>query len=415
LSADEGRCFTTSGRLGEGSRGCLPYRDAVTDPTSAARPPDIREARRLFPATERLTYLNTAATGLASRQLADTYRELVGQWEASGFDFVRGEQAANEVRAAVARIMGARADDLALIPSVSSAAGLVAAQFGAAQRGQNVVIGQREYSSNHFPWRQLARKGYDVRQVPFRGGGLEPEDVAEHIDGGTQLVAFSAVQTATGHRSDVPAISALARAVGAVAFLDASQLVGALPCSDVLEHADLLVAPDHKFLLNAGRGMGYCHLSAEAQRRFTPVGAGWRAADSPLDSFFGPEMVLSATASRFDSSISWLAAIGELAALTVFEEFGPDAVYARNRELTSLLRQALAEMGWHPVELPEQNRSTIVSVPLGSRDPQALLGSLRDKGVICSARDGNLRLTVHFYNHEDDIDRLTGALGRESR
>ena len=80
---------------------------------------------------------------------------------------------------AVARLIGADAADIALIPSVSSAAGLVAAQFGPAEPGQNVVIGEREYSSNHFPWRQLAHKGYDVRQVPFRNGGLEPDDVAE--------------------------------------------------------------------------------------------------------------------------------------------------------------------------------------------------------------------------------------------
>ena len=71
------------------------------------------------------------------------------------------------------------------------------------------------------------RKGYDVRQVPFRNGGLEPDDIAPRVDGGTVLVAFSAVQTATGHRSDMPALSAIARAVGAIVFVDGAQLVGA--------------------------------------------------------------------------------------------------------------------------------------------------------------------------------------------
>ena len=145
------------------------------------------------------------------------------------------------------------------------------------------------------------------------------------MDAGTQLVAFSGVQASTGHRTDIAAISGLARAVGAIVFVDGSQLVGALPVAHDLPHLDVLTAPDHKFLLNAGRGMGYCYLSPAAQARFTPINAGWRAARIPFDSFFGPRMDLSPTASRFDSSISWLAAIGHQAALTIFDDFGPDA------------------------------------------------------------------------------------------
>jgi cysteine desulfurase/selenocysteine lyase len=156
--------------------------------------------------------------------------------------------------------------------------------------------------------------------------------------------------------------------------------------------------------------MGYCYLSSEAQRRFTPINAGWRAGRLPMESFFGPAMDLSPTASRFDSSIGWLAAIGNEAALAVFDDFGPEAIYARNLELSRLLRSTLVEIGWEPVDVPEQNRSTIVSIPLGDRDPDALLEGLSEKGIVCSARDGNLRVSIHFYNHEDDIDRLAAAL-----
>ena len=69
--------------------------------------------------------------------------------------------------------------------------GLVAAQLNAAAPGENVVVGEREYSSNYFPWRQLEGKGYEVRLVPFRGGGLEPGDVGQRVDGGTRVVAFA--------------------------------------------------------------------------------------------------------------------------------------------------------------------------------------------------------------------------------
>jgi len=372
--------------------------------------PDIAEARRLFPATVGRAYFNTAAVGLASRRLAETYHHVVDEWAAHGFDWTRGEQAANEARSAAARLIGADPADLALIPSVSSAAGLVAAQLDMAGNGENVVIGEREYSSNHFPWRQLAHKGYDVRQVPFRQGGLDPDHVGRRIDGGTRLVAFSGVQSATGHRSDIATLSALAHDVGAIVFVDASQMAGALPVAPELHHADVLVTADHKFLLNAGRGMGYCYLSRPMQERFIPVNAGWRAGEDPFTSFYGPHMELSPTASRFDSSISWLAAIGNTVALEVFEHFGPDVVHARNRELESRLRAALARVGWDPLDLPEENRSTIVSIPLGDLEPARLVRALADDGVVCSARDGALRLSVHLYNHEDDIERLVTVL-----
>ena len=378
--------------------------------TEPGRAVDIRDARVLFPATTSLAYFNTAAVGLASQSLTAAFRGYVDDWSTSGLDYVRGEAAAETARTSVAALMGADRSDVALIASVSAAAGLVAAQFGPARSGHNVVIGEREYSSNHFPWRLLADKGYEVRQVPFRNGGLEPTDIARHVDRRTQLVAFSGVQTASGHRSDIPAISELARAVGAIVFVDGSQMIGALPVAADLEYVDVLATSDHKFLMNAGRGIGYCYLSAGVQDRFSPVTAGWKAGSVPFDSFFGPTMDLSSTASRFDNSISWLAAIGDEAALSVFDTFGADAIFERNGELAGLLRSALADAGRTPINLPVGNHSTIVSVPLGDVEPAELLGKLKQRGIICSARDGNLRLAIHFYNHEDDIEQIASAL-----
>lgn len=156
-----------------------------------------RRPRTLFPATATSADFDTAAVGLASRELTSTYHEHVDEWSESGLDYLRGEAAAETARGAVAASKGADRSDIALIASVSAAAGLVAAQFGPAGGVRNVVIGEREYSSNHFPWRLLADEGYEVRQVPFRNGGLEVDDIAPHVDRGTQLVAFSGVHTAS--------------------------------------------------------------------------------------------------------------------------------------------------------------------------------------------------------------------------
>lgn len=193
-------------------------------------------------------------------------------------------------------------------------------------------------------------------------------------------------------------------------FVDGAQMVGALSVAEDLGHVDVLATSDHKFLMNAGRGIGYCYLSPEVQDRFTPVNAGWKAGAVPFESFFGPTMDLSATASRFDNSISWLAAIGDETALSIFDTFGADVIFDRNRELANLLRTSLAEIGRKTVDLPVSNRSTIVSMPLDGADPAELLGQLKQRGIVCSARDGNLRLAIHFYNHEDDVEQLTSAL-----
>jgi selenocysteine lyase/cysteine desulfurase len=368
------------------------------------------EARRLFPATEKVAYFNSAATSLGSTVLRDAYTDYIVDWTENGLDTTRGEQAGENARGSFARIIGARPEDVALIPSVSGVAGLIASQFGPADRGENVVIGEREYSSNHFPWRLLERKGYEVRQSPFRDGGLEPDDISERSDGGTRLIAFSAVQTASGHRSDIAGIAEIARRTGAMTFVDGSQMAGALSVAPYLDDIDIFATANHKFLLNAGRGVGYCYIRRDVQDRIVPTGAGWKAGAVPFESFFGPNMRLSATASRFDNSLGWLSAVGDEAALSLFDRFGADAIFIRNMELAGILRDRLAEAGRKPLALPPANQSTIVAVPFGDADPALLISRLKAERVVCASRDGNLRLAVHFYNNSDDIERLVGTL-----
>src|ERR1700712_371160 len=211
---------------------------------------DFATARDLFPVTRRIAYLNTAAVGLASSRLTEAYARVLANWTANGFDYVRGEAAARAARNSVAQLIGASAADVALVPSVSAAAGLVAAQFLPAARGENLVVGEQEYSSNQFPWRQLVHRGYGIRLAAFRDGGIVPEEIARHVDGGTRLIAVSAVQSATGHRTDLAALFRIAREHGALLFVDASQAVGALDVTGDTPLADFMAFSDHKFLLN---------------------------------------------------------------------------------------------------------------------------------------------------------------------
>lgn len=367
-------------------------------------------ARQEFPFLEDRVYLNTAAVALGSRRLASAYKSFINEWTSDGLDYVAAERAADASRAAVARIIGASPDDVALIPSVSAAAGLVAAQFTGAAPGENLVIGAQEYSSNHFPWRQLAARSYDIRLAAFRDGGVLPDEVARHADGGTRLIAVSAVQSATGHRTDLAAMSRIAHEHGALLFVDGSQSVGALDVAEDTSLADFMAFSDHKFLLNAGRGMGYLYIRRQRQPHLVPFGAGWRAGDDPFASFFGPRMVLSTTASRFDSSISWLAAIGDEVCLNLINEIGPAEIYTRNRELADRLRFRLAERGLTPHDPGPGGRSHIVAVPLPPERLDDAATRLQTHGVAAALRGGFVRFAVDFYNDEEDIERAVRAL-----
>jgi cysteine desulfurase / selenocysteine lyase len=174
--------------------------------------------------------------------------------------------------------------------------------------------------------------------------------------------------------------------------------------------ADFMAFSDHKFLLNAGRGMGYLYIRRNRQAQLVPFGAGWRAGAEPFSSFFGPGMALSDTASWFDASISWLAAIGNKACLQLINEVGPERIYARNLELSDYLRSQLTARGLSPLDLGAGQRSHIIALPLTQTRPEDVLARLKARGVAASARGGYLRLAINFYNDEADVDRAVEAI-----
>ena len=129
---------------------------------------------------------------------------------------------------------------------------------------------------------------------------------------------------------------------------------------------------------------------------------GWRAGDKPLESFYGPEMKLSSTASKLDASLAWFAALAERAAQTVINRFGMDAILARNAELSRHLHRALAPLRSGLPDIPESGRSTILSAPV--KDVERTVARLRGEGIVAASRAGRVRLSVHFYNVEEEID-----------
>ena len=142
------------------------------------------------------------------------------------------------------------------------------------------------------------------------------------------------------------------------------------PCANTSSHVDVMAAVDHKYLLDAGRGLGGCHLSPRVRDDFIPINAGWKAAATPTRELLRPEdgLVFDCVAVRqFDQLAGRGRERGGALGVRGFSARTPSTT--RNAELSTLFSLSPADALWPPVDLPPANQSSIVSVPLGDRDP----------------------------------------------
>lgn len=368
------------------------------------------DVRQLFPGLQNTIYLNTATMNVGCAPARAAYELAVERWSAGRFDWIEAERAGEDARAMFAEIIGATAGEIAIVPAVSTAAGIVAANLPAAKLGENIIVAENEFTSNYYPWLLLRERGYDVRTVAPAGDGVSAEDFRQAADGRTRLIAVSAVHAASGYRADLAALGRVATGSGAWFFVDACQAAGAVPLDVVRDGVDFLAAASHKFLLGS-RGMGYLYVRRELLGRIHPVGPGWKAAQNPRESFFGPAMALSPTASKLDTSLAWFPAMADQAALGIFRRFGTTALLERNARLTVRLQDALTAQGLTFSPLSGEDSSTIVSV--SASDSDAVMARFRQANVVASVRAGKIRLAVHFYNLEEELDRVAELIGQQ--
>ncbi len=363
------------------------------------------DAARCFPNLGGTIYMNTASVAPGCQPAVDALKAAADQWAQGRFDWPDAERAGEEVRAAFGGLVNAAPGTVALVPAASAVAGLVAEHL--ARRfpaGGNIVVGEAEFSSNLYPWRGLAARGFEVRLLPHPGGALPEVDVAAAVDGETRLVAVSAVQSATGYRADLAHLREAAGA--ALLYVDAAQAAGAVPIDMQALGIDALASPSHKFLIGT-RGMGYAAFAPALRDAIDPLWPGWKAAAEPAASFYGPEMILSSTASRLDMSLAWINALAERQSMGVLRDLGFERVHAHDQALAQLLRAALRDGGVPFLDYGEAHGSTIVACM--PRDERAG-DRLAEAGVVVAARAGRIRLSVHLHNTARQVEAVVALL-----
>ncbi|MCL1693445.1 MAG: aminotransferase class V-fold PLP-dependent enzyme [Actinomycetia bacterium] len=330
-------------------------------------------------------YLNTASLGLPPLASVSALQAAITDWQAGRAEPANYDEDVAAARRLFAGLVSTPVEWVAVGSQVSALVGMVAT---ALRPGARVVCPEGEFTSVFFPF--LARNDLDV-DVEF----VPLEQLPSSIGPGTDLVAFSAVQSADGRVADLEAIRTASAASGALTLVDATQAIGWLPI-DATEF-DFTVTGAYKWLLSP-RGTAFMTIRPELVEQVQPLYAGWYAGDDPWKSIYGMPMQLASDARRFDLSPGWLAWVGTVSALRLVDAIGIDAIHDHNVDLANSF---LTQLGMEP------SNSAIVSLDLGADFEAASLD-----GFSTAYRSGRLRVSFHLYNTGEDVNRLARVTNR---
>ncbi|MFZ7087824.1 aminotransferase class V-fold PLP-dependent enzyme [Curtobacterium sp. RRHDQ10] len=332
-------------------------------------------------------YLAACTGGLPTRATVDAIRADTARWERGIVDPAVYGALAEDGRATFAAIVGTVPDRVAIGSQTSGFMSVVACSI---PDGAEVLLVDGDFSSVVFPFLAQAHRGVRVRSVPLAA-------LAASVTPETAVVAWSAVQSATGALADDGAVRSAAAGVGALTVCDLTQAAGVLPV-DATRY-DVTVTHAYKWLC-CPRGVAFMTVSDRALDELRPVQAGWYAGADVWSSCYGPTMALAADARRFDVSPAWQAWAGAVPALRFFAALDMASVW---RHAIGLADRLSVRLGLVP-----QGQAIVTWADPSGRD----LALLQDAGLTVSGRAGRVRVAFHLWNDESDVDAVVAALGR---
>lgn len=346
--------------------------------------------RQLFHPEPGLTYLDTATYGLPPDPTLRAMREAEEAWRAGTGVWVEWDKEAERARAAFGRLIGAAPAKVALMPGVSVAVGLVAADL---KPGDRVVVPAADFTSVLFPLLVARERGVEV---------VEVDDVDRLIDAitpGTTLVALSLVQMQTGLVLPIREIVERAEAVGARVLLDATHGVPFVRLEDVIDRIDYVAVAAYKHLL-CPRGVAFLVVRDDHIGRLPPILSNWRSSDAPYSRFFGGPLTLAEGAAQYDVSFGWISWLGAAVSLELLVDWQAAGAL---KEPVALARDLAGRLGI------EWGGGTLVCPPIDDADRvRAVLAEHRIKAAF---RGTAVRLSTHVYNDIADIERAVAAIG----
>ena len=384
---------------------------------------DIEALRRDTPGCARWAHFNNAGAALMPRPVTDTVVEhlqhetMLGGYEAKA----AAQDRLDAVYASAARLIKCAPEEIALLENATRAFNTVlyGLPLGA---GDRIVTGRAEYTSNYMGYLHLARtRGVEIAVAPDdEHGQVDVEAMAGLLDERAKLIALTHVPTSGGLVNPAAAVGRLAREAGVPYLLDACQSVGQMPIDVEELGCDFLSTTGRKFL-RAPRGTGFLYVRGRHAETLHPPtmdvgGAEWTRRDG-YD--FKPG------ARRYET---WEAAhalqLGLGRAIDYALALGLEPIWERVSALAARLREGLTNTDGVTVHDLGRVRCGIVTFSVAGTDADALKARLAEQGIHVYTSEVSdtrldleerglerfIRASVHYYNTEEEVDRLVAAV-----
>ena len=384
---------------------------------------DIARARAETPSCAKVAHFNNAGAALMPQAVLDAQIDhLRLEGEMGGYEAAAA--AADKIAGtytAVAKLLNCATEEVALVENATVAWNQAFHAFDF-EPGHRILTAEAEYAANYIACLKVARdRGVAVEVVPSdESGQLSVSALEAMIDDKVKLISVTHVPTNGGLVNPAPEIGRVARAAGIPFLLDACQSAGQLPLDVEALGCDLLSVTGRKYL-RGPRGSGFLYVRKAMLERLEPPmpdlhAAAWVARD---------RYELRPDARRFENwEFNTAAVIGLGAAVDYALGWGLEAIEDRVVKLAHHLRLRLEEELGLPVYDLGRRKCGIVTTALPGIEAAEVRRRLGAQAINSSHSTPDstridaekrrlpdlLRLSVHYYNSEEEIDRLIQAL-----
>lgn len=378
--------------------------------------------REQTPVLADTVYLNAGFQGAISQPVADAMRAWLDRELHEGptaRPVLEARRAmATRYRQVVAEAFGADPDEIAITDNTTHGMNMVTAGL-TVEAGDGVVTSGIEHASGLVPTYVLReRRGAELHIVPLAAGdspGSMLEAFARSIDQRSRLVLISGISYSTGQRLPVQEIAALAHGANeaAVVLIDGAQTAGHEPLDLHASGVDAYAIPMHKWLCGPG-GLGALYIRRDRIADVEPAAVSRHAA-ATFD-FAGEYSEARNSIEKFElTTVSGVLLAGGIAAVEQYLESGPQALWDRVRGLNAAAEARIGGIPGVSVASPtsDATRTGLFAFRAEGLEPGVLAAHLWLEGrVVCRqvAETTSVRLSLHGYNNEDDIEVVACAI-----